>query len=282
MKKSRTKKPATHRTSDTNIVDKATLDRAYELYHREFYRDHDPVGLVHRYKTPRDQEVAGLATALLSYGNVTSIRRSAEKILAALGPRPAEFLHDLRWPAELDGFYHRFTKAEDFKVLFHRIGIALRASGSLENHFLAASPPGTPMQARLSAFVRSLETAPLSPELERIRAGRARNLKYLVSDPLSGAACKRLNMYLRWMIRPADGIDLGAWPKARAHELILPIDTHVLKTLQKLRWTRSKTANWKVAEAATERLREYCPEDPVKYDFSLCHLSMHGQDIASF
>src|SRR5262249_25013660 len=107
------------------------------------------------------------------------------------------------------------------------------------------------------------------------------NLKYLFSDPLAGAACKRLNMYLRWMVRPADGIDLGTWDQVSSKDLVSPVDTHILKTLRKLRWTRSHSANWKVAEAATDRLREYCHEDPVKYDFSLCHLSMHGQDIAA-
>lgn len=263
-------------------LSKKTLDRAYDLFHREFFRDHDPVGLVHRYSAPADQEVAGLVTALLSYGNVRSIRSSAEKVLAALGPKPSDFLKELRWPASLDGFYHRFTRADDFKVLFYRVGRALQESETLENRFLAMKAPGTPMRERLSAFVQSLEATPLPPELKSIASKRVRNLKYLVSDPMAGAACKRLNMYLRWMIRPSDGIDLGTWTSASAQELILPVDTHVLQTLQKLRWTKSKTANWKVAEAATERLREYCPEDPIKYDFSLCHLSMHGQDIASF
>lgn len=262
-------------------VSKEVLDRAYQLFHKEFYRDHDPVGLVHRYRDPRDQEVVGLVTALLSYGNVKSIRASAEKILVALGPAPAEKIHSHHWPTQLNEFYHRFNRGSDLQVLFYWMGKVLQNYGSLEAGFRAASPETAPMRERISAFVRLLSQMPLPDALAEVRQGRARNLKYLFSDPENGAACKRLNMYLRWMIRPADGIDLGTWQGVSPSQLVLPVDTHVLKTLRKLSWTRSKTANWKVAELATEKLRHYCPEDPIRYDFSLCHLSMHGQDIAA-
>jgi uncharacterized protein (TIGR02757 family) len=263
-------------------ISKATLERAYQRFHREFYRDLDPVGLVHRYSHARDQEVAGFFTALLSYGNVTSIRRSAEKVLSALGPYPAEYLHELRWPSELDGFCHRFNRSEDLKVLFFWVGTALRQHGSLERLFLKHASSDLDMRPWVSGFISSLTQTPVPKRLQAIRTQRSRNLKHLLSNPESGGACKRVNMYLRWMIRPADGIDLGAWKHTHARHLILPIDTHVLKTLRTLEWTASKTASWRVAESATQRLREFCPEDPVRYDFSLCHLSMHGQDIASF
>jgi uncharacterized protein (TIGR02757 family) len=261
-------------------VSKDVLERAYQLFHQKFYRDHDPVGLVHRYATMADQEVVGFIVALLSYGNVKSIRASAEKILSALGPAPADRISLLQWPSELDGFYHRFNRAEDIRVLLYWMGKVLEQYGTLEAGFRSASPETAPMRDRIAAFVRLLTHTPLPDELENIRQQRARNLKYLLSNPEEGAACKRVNMYLRWMIRPADGIDLGAWQQVSCRDLVLPVDTHVLKTIRKLDWTRSKSANWKVAEEATVKLRKFCPEDPIRYDFSLCHLGMHGHDIA--
>lgn len=255
------------------VITKDSLEQAYRLFHQGFYKDKDPVGLVHRYSEKKDQEVIGLAVALLSYGNVTSIRKNAEKILNALGPRPAEVLGNLYWPENLDGFCHRFTRCLDLKVLFYRMGKCLEQHDTLENTF--ARDKQSSMKETLASFVESLEAVPLPENLKQIAHQRQRNLKYLVSNPNSGSACKRLNMYLRWMIRPNDGIDLGTWTKLLPKDLILPIDTHILQTIQKARWTKSKTANWKVAEAATSKLRNYCPEDPVRYDFSLCHLSMH-------
>jgi uncharacterized protein (TIGR02757 family) len=86
-------------------------------------------------------------------------------------------------------------------------------------------------------------------------------------------------LFLRWVVRENDGIDLGIWSKLGPEKLILPLDTHLLQTLRNLSWTRSQQASWKVAEEATEKLKIYCPEDPIKYDFALCHLSMSGHSI---
>jgi uncharacterized protein (TIGR02757 family) len=138
------------------------------------------------------------------------------------------------------------------------------------------------MKERLSSFVTRLTAISLPPRLSGSLPSRARNLKYLVSNPVQGSACKRLNLFLRWVVRPKDGIDLGLWPNVPSSELMLPVDTHLLRILRDLRWTRSKTANWNVVEDSTARLRLYCPEDPVKYDFALCHLSMSGERILEY
>lgn len=138
------------------------------------------------------------------------------------------------------------------------------------------------MLGLLSDFVTRFAAQPLPKGLEPRRLERARSLKYLLSDPLRGSACKRLNMYLRWMVREADEIDLGLWKCVKKEQLMLPVDTHLLKTLRILKWTSSKQATWKVVEEATERLRKYAPEDPIRYDFALCHLSMAGGKISQY
>ena len=107
-------------------------------------------------------------------------------------------------------------------------------------------------------------------------------MKYLLPSPGEGSACKRLNMFLRWVVRPDDGIDLGLWRCVDPATLFLPVDTHILQVLRRLRWTQSKTANWRLCLAATDRLRRIDPKDPIRFDFSLCHLSMRGDDVRRF
>jgi uncharacterized protein (TIGR02757 family) len=259
---------------------RALLESAYADFHSTFYRDRDPVCLVHPFADPRDREVAGLFTALLSYGNVTTILASVRRALAPLGPSPARTLlqgGDFRlWP----GFRHRFTTGDELRILALWLSSALKSHGSLEAFFLAPHSGERPeMRVMLGSFIDRLTAQALPQECAELRERRERQLKYLLPHPDRGSACKRLNMYLRWMVRSDGAVDLGVWRGLTPAELALPVDTHLLKTLRLLRWTRSKQASWKVVEAATKRLRDLCPEDPIRYDFSLCHLSMEGHTL---
>lgn len=255
------------------------LDTAYARFHSEYHRERDPVSLVHRYEDRGDREVAAFFAALLSYGNVTTILQSVTRVLTALGPSPRRTLLDGKFPESLSAFRHRFTNGEDLEVLAAWVTSALRQSGSLEKFFTEG--PAGEMRVRLSGFVRRLKGQPVG-KLSEVAARRSRTLKYLVSDPEQGSACKRLNMFLRWMVRPEDGVDLGLWKTLSPADLILPIDTHLLQTIRLLKWTKSKQATWKVAELATQRLKRYSPLDPIKYDFALCHLSMTTDDLKRY
>lgn len=258
------------------------LEAAYRDHHSCHSRERDPLSLVHRYNDPADQEVVGLIAAVLSYGNVRTILNSAEKVLAVLGPSPRRTLSQPFFCESLADFRHRFTTGDDFRILFAWIHTALLTHGSLEAFFLDGKPAPTRMREALGSFVARFTAQPLPEALAVLRQTRARQLKYLMPDPARGSACKRLNMYLRWMIRPNDGIDLGLWKGVSPSILVLPLDTHLLQTVRALRWTRSQQANWKIAEAATQRLRRLCPEDPIRYDFALCHLSMEGGRILHY
>ncbi len=258
------------------------LESAYRDHHSHHSRERDPLSLVHRYSNPADQEVVGLIVAVLSYGNVRIILNSAEKVLATLGPSPSQRLREPFFPESLNTFRHRFTTGDDFRVLFAWIHGALQSHGSLESFFLDGKPSPNSMRDSLGSFVARFTAQPLNRDLTRLRDTRDRQLKYLLPDPMRGSACKRLNMYLRWMVRPNDGIDLGLWKGVSPSVLVLPLDTHLLQTVRALRWTRSRQATWKIAEAATSRLRRLCPEDPIRYDFALCHLSMEGGRILHY
>jgi len=254
------------------------LDLAYRDYHSHFYREKDPVSLVHRFSDPKDQECAAFLAALLSYGNVATILSSVSNVLSRLEGSPHKtLLHAKNF--SFHGFRHRFTTGEDIEIVCHWIQSALRTHGSLESFFLDKNSRQSPMHDLLSSFVERFTSLSLPSHLRETSRRRTRNLKYLISDPRRGSACKRLNMFLRWMVRLPDGIDLGLWKGLGTEQLMLPVDTHVLKTLQGLRWTRSQQATWKVVEKATERLRVYFPADPIRYDFALCHLSMTGKTI---
>ncbi len=258
---------------------RATLEAAYKSHHSSYSRARDPLSLVHRYARPADQEIAAFLAALLAYGNVRIILNSAARVLDALGPELRTGLLQNSFPQALRSFRHRFNTGEDFEVVFHWLRMALNSHGSLEGFFMAGARQDGQMRDLLASFVQRFTSQPLPQALEALHARRTRQLKYLLSDPERGSACKRLNMFLRWMVRPADGIDLGLWKSLSPAQLILPLDTHLLKTVKALKWTKSNQATWKVAESATARLREFAPLDPVRYDFALCHLSMEGGSL---
>lgn len=261
----------------------ALLERAYSDFHVQYHRERDPVGLVHSYSNPKDQELVAFIAALLAYGNVATILASVHRILDALGPSPQETIRKGLFPDRLRHFRHRFTTGEDLEVLFAWLSHVFTEVGTLEDFFISSNgSPNSSMKDLLSRFVCQLTRVTLPKRLAVMHELRSRNLKYLLSDPNRGSACKRLNMFLRWMVRKPDGIDLGLWTRCDPAQLMLPVDTHLLQTLRRLRWTVRKQATWRVVESATRRLRRYCPKDPVRYDFALCHLSMSGWDIRRY
>jgi uncharacterized protein (TIGR02757 family) len=230
-------------------------------------RASDPVDFVHRYDAA-DREVVGLVAASLAFGNVVAIRRSVSRVLDALGPNPAKTVDragraDLE--RRLDGFVHRVWRGPHLAALLAHAGAVRRREGSL----------GASLARRLAARGALREAlADLADELRG--PGADRGLRHLVADPRAGSACKRLLLYVRWMSRPADGVDLGLWPVPPS-ALVIPVDTHVHRIAKNLRLTERNDASWRTAEEITAALRRFDPDDPVKYDFALCHLGVSRQ-----
>jgi len=229
-------------------------------------RRRDPVDFVHRYEEPRDQEIVGLLASSLAFGNVVAARRSIDRVLTALGPEPAATVEGAK-PAELRrrlrGFVHRIYRDEHLASVLWRAGGLLREHETLGNAFTQFhQASGGDFREGLARFADALRGDTTS-----------RSLRHLVSDPRAGSACKRLVLYARWMVRPADGVDLGLWPIAPS-ELVIPVDTHIHRISRNLGLTHRRTASWATAEEITAALRQFDPEDPVKYDFALCHLGV--------
>ena len=214
----------------------------------------DPLEFARRYAEPRDREAAALICALFAYGNVTAMRAFLEPLLGQLGAHPAEAL---RSGARLEAGPYRFQTGRDVGLFLGGLGKVLASHHSLEAAFVAGG--GDP-EARLEAFARMLRTA---------CGRRTYGLDHLVPLPSSGSACKRWRLFLRWVVRPDDGVDLGLWSCLRPCELLMPVDVHVSRAARQLGLTRRATVDHRFALEVTEALRAICPEDPVKYDFAL-------------
>ena len=252
----------------------ARLDRAARI-------GFDPVELPRRHGAPDDQEVAGLVAASLAYGRADVFKPALERVLAAMGPSPARFAERFAGAPREDafaGFLYRFNRAADVAALVAAIGHVRLAHGSLGARFTAlfreegAGPDA--LRPALARFARELrEAPPVRPLLAR--RGR-RGLLHLLPDPAGPGASKRWNLYLRWMVRGPDEVDLGAWRGVPTSALVVPLDTHVLRIGRCLGLTARGDATWRTAEEITRALRRLDPDDPVRYDFALCHLGMSG------
>lgn len=229
--------------------------------------DHDPLGLVRPYESRDDREVAGLIAALLAFGSVSVIRRNVRRVLDVLGERPAEGLDALDSRTirrRLRGFRHRvYGEREVGDLLLNARRLRARNGSLGEALGEAIDAHDGELLDGLAVFADSLR-------------GRnpSRAMAHLVPDPRAGSACKRLFLYLRWMVRPDDGIDLGVFQGIDPSKLLIPVDTHIHRICRNLGLTTHKAASLRAAIEITESLRRYDPLDPVRFDFALCHLGI--------
>ena len=236
----------------------------------------DPVHIVRRFSTAEDREVVGFCAAGLAFGRVASVLQSIESLLDVMGPRPARFVRDFdaaREGARLAPLVHRWIRGRDLVALLLILKRMLRESGSIEAFFVEGDNPAEP---DVSTALDSFSTRALATDLREAygrRVPKQRGVSYFFPRPSAGSACKRLNLFLRWMVR-RDEIDLGVWTRVSPSRLIVPLDTHVIRLGRCLRLTRYTSPGWKMASEITASLRSVDALDPVRYDFALCHVGM--------
>jgi uncharacterized protein (TIGR02757 family) len=238
-------------------------------------RAFDPIEFPGRYEDPRDVEVAGLLGAALAYGRADLFKPKVDGLLKQMGASPAAFVSALDVHGArklLAGFVYRFNLGADVAVLLLGAGAVLRAHGSLEAAFVAG---GDDLHGALGHFIGAIRTAAPLPQIRKA-LGRERGLHHLLPHPLGPGAAKRLNLYLRWMVRGPDGIDFGVWKSVSPSRLMIPLDTHVMRIARLLGLTARRDASWRTAQEVTASLRLLDAADPVKYDFALCHYGMSG------
>lgn len=249
----------------TDDVLKSRLDALVETFDLSTIEP-DPLQLVRGYSDPRDQEVAGLIAAAFAYGRADIIVANAGSLLRQMTPSPAAYLETFD-PREarrrFAAFSHRFQKTAELVAFLTAIARVIRSHGSL---------------GALFCEVYDARDADVGPSLARFTARLARGrrspaLRHLITSPADGSACKRMNLYLRWMVRRTEP-DLGLWTFVDPAKLVIPLDTHVHRISTFLGLGERRTADWKAARAITDRLAEFDPADPVRYDFALARLGI--------
>ena len=248
---------------------KDTLDAVRARCDTEARKRSDPIEYVHRYDRPEDRELVALVASSLAFGNVKALRAKIEEALDRIGPDVAAAADDpARLRAALRGWKHRLFLGEDLARLLAGARAVQRTHGSLGEALRAALAEAGDLRGALISWTGSIRSA---GGLDR--PSKRRGPAHILSDPSKGSAVKRLLLLLRWMARPADGVDLGLWPIPQS-VLLVPVDTHIHKLGKNLGFTRRRDVSWRTAAEITESLRRFDPDDPVKYDFSLCHMGM--------
>jgi len=256
---------------------KPVLDRLYGEFN---YPDSaaDPIQIVRRYERPDDREIVAFVAAALAFGRVASVLQSIERVLAIMGARPAEYVRGfdpVRDATGFDGIVHRWTRARDLVALVWILRQMIDRSESIEGFFLEGfDASADDVSDALESLSRRALALDVAPAYGRRRRGPTRlGVCYFFPRPSAGSGCKRLNLFLRWMVRH-DALDPGVWTRVPPAKLIVPLDTHVIRVGRCLRLTRYLSPGWPMAREITSSLRRLDPEDPVKYDFALCHLGM--------
>ena len=248
---------------------KGALDAVRARCDEPARREADPVAFAHRYPDDDDRELVALVASSIAFGNVATIRAKLGDLLGRLGPRPASAADDA--PAvrrRLRGWKHRVFVGDDLARLLVGARALQRAHGSLGALFESELARTGHLREALACWCEAIRAAGgLRPAPGR------RGPAHLLPDVRAGSGAKRLLLFLRWMVRGPDGVDLGLWSVDKAL-LLVPVDVHVHKLARNLGLTRRPTPSWRTTEEITAGLARFDPADPVKYDFSLCHLGM--------
>lgn len=275
---------------------KQVLDKFYGEYDFKERILYDPIEFPHRYKRREDIEIAGFIASCFAYGKVGLFKPVIEKILSAMRGRPGRLVPTCRdslrraeesspynflmeFKAKKDGrlfsgIKYRFNENKDIICLLHIISHLLRSHKSIENVFKSFyKKTDSDTGKSLTGFIDyALKTDTSDVYGKNLKPG---GLLQFFPSPSKGSACKRMNLFLRWMIRKRD-IDFGVWKGIPENKLIIPLDTHIARISRCIGFTKRKSQDWKMAVEITNALKKLDSEDPLKYDFAMCHYGISG------
>jgi uncharacterized protein (TIGR02757 family) len=248
------------------------LEKLYTRYNRREFIGSDPLQFVYEYSNPADMEVVALLAADLAYGRVQQIQKSLTDLLGRMGKSPYAFVRDFGKAGRkiLADFKHRFTTGRDISDLLQLLRKVFEQSGTIEKHFLLGyNKDDENIIPALSRFCDSMKQ-----NYAALHSGQvSRGLKYLLASPTDGSVCKRLNLFLRWMVRD-DDVDLGLWTSVDKVKLIVPVDVHMARLCGILGFHNRKTVSLSTALEITKSFSKIEPADPVKYDFALTRVGI--------
>ena len=256
--------------SEDTPLSRDRLDDIYREWNRPEFISPDPLETLGAYDNVADREIAALLAASMAYGRVASLLVSLKKVLTVMGPSPAEYVRHRtgsEMEKDLEGIVHRFARPPHLASLLAGTGAAVRSYGSLEAAFLQGYGTASAGSGSSQAGLKSLESA--------IRHGAVRDPGHLLVDPAKGSACKRLYLFLRWMVRH-DAVDPGGWERVSTADLMLPLDTWTHRIALRAGWTRRKTADLTTVREVSGALKTMNPEDPIRYDFALSRFGIRS------
>ncbi len=251
-----------------------------ELYNKLEYHYHafdrskispDPLEVLHRYSNPKDIEIIGLLSSIFAYGNVRLILRILGSLESIIGNSPYDFVKNFTYRKDknlFSGIHYRFYTELDIANLFRLLHLAVSEYESLENLFLRGD---NDTERNIKEGINNFSRWFIS-KCNRMNCG-SNGIRFMFPLPEKGSAAKRFNLFLRWMVRK-DELDFGLWRGVEKSRLVIPVDVHIARISRRIGLTGRKNVSWKMAEEITEKLKAFDPNDPVKYDFALCHIGM--------
>jgi len=244
---------------------KEKLDGLYAQYNHRRYVHPDPLEFLYDYPDSLDREIVGLIASSLAYGRVAQILKSVSAILEKMQPSPRAFIMGSsakKLQSAFSGFKHRFTTGVEIAAMLFKTGELIEQYGSLNKCFIEGfNGDDETIIPGLSVFAK------------RFNSGNNDSKNSLMPDPDRGSACKRLNLFLRWMVRE-DDVDPGGWNGIPASKLVIPVDTHMYRICSSLDMTCRRQADMQTAIEITDYFREISPDDPVRYDFAITRLGI--------
>jgi len=230
----------------------------------------DPPQFPHLFKNEKEIELMAFIASVFAYGNVKQIINSLNRFLVIANNQPHRFIQSFsKSNTGTDNFIHRFYSNEDVLNLFQLLKVVYNDFGSLKKLFLSGYQE---RDSNTKNAIANFSDFFLQTALNEFGV-LSRGLKFMFPLPEKGSACKRMNLFLRWMVRK-DDLDFGLWNEISTSKLIIPVDTHVARICKQLKLTKRKNVSWQMAEEITDNLKKFDINDPVKYDFAICHIGM--------
>ena len=238
------------------MITKNELNELVEKYENEDFIKDDPIQFIHRFKTKKDSELAGFISSLLAYGSRKQFIKKLEDLFFNIAQNePVNFIQNFE-PKLIGNFNYRFGKPNDFVCIFNILKELYNNSKGLEELFTHGYDQGRIFETVVDYFyARASESV-------------GQGFYHMIPNPHNGGAMKRMCMYLRWMVRKGP-VDLGLWEFMKPSELYIPLDVHVGRISRQMGLLKRNANDFKSVIELTNKLKEFCPEDPVKYDFAL-------------
>lgn len=251
------------------------LKQKLEYHYKAFDKSRlepDPLQFLHLFSNKKDIEIIGFIASVFAYGNVRQIENTMRKLLIIIKGSPYAYIknYNLNKDAkELANIKHRFYSEDDIHKFFYVLSNQIKIYSSLENIFLKGYKSS---DKNVKNGINNFSSHFLDAFYDTF-GNISNGIKFMFPLPEKGSACKRMNLFLRWMIRE-DELDFGLWKEIPKNKLIIPVDTHIARICKSLKLTRKKNVSWQMAEEITSNLSKFDKLDPVKYDFAICHIGI--------